>query len=502
MAISPGLRLSQTHSLVMTPQLRLAIRIMQMSSVEVTQLVAEELERNPLLIQDDREGPETAAPERPAPDQIAGDAGHALSALTPLKSGTLAGPGDHPLDTDYAAEACGGGFDDGSGVDGAPVPWRHGAASWEGQDDLAAAVQPSLQDRLSAQLRLTAGLTPRQRLIGANLIACLGPAGRLENSPAEIAAALGVPPDDVEHVRALMMTGFEPVGLFARSLKECLTAQLVVQNRFDPAMEVLLGHLDLIAGRHYTKLRGLCGVDEADFAEMLAELRRLDPRPGFEAEADPAVTIIPDVLIRRAAEGEWLVELNEEALPRLRVDDRLQMRVVLHGGKEDRGFVQARIADANGLIRALAQRGRTLLQVASEIMRRQSDFLKEGVTGLHPLTLKDIAGATGLHESTVSRVTSGKYIATPRGVLELKYFFTNAVRRIDGGENHSAAAIRFKIRSMVDTETHGAILSDDEIMQRLRKEGIDIARRTVAKYRDALHIASSVQRKREKAAPA
>ncbi|NHO32492.1 RNA polymerase factor sigma-54 [Acetobacter fallax] len=499
MAIAPGFQLRQTHNLVMTPQLRLAINIMQMSGIEVAALVEEELQRNPLLVAGQTED---LPPEATSPDQSIPETPLPASALP--DSGNLPGPDDAPLDTDYAAEARSGGFDDGYNTDGAPFDRRKGTAIlWEGQEDNHAATgQPPLHERLSAQLRMTPHLSHRQRLIGACLIARLDLAGRLDCAPGEIAAILAVSTEEVEIVRTLMMTTFEPIGLFACSLKECLAAQLTAQNRFDPAISTLLDHLDLIAGRHYSKLRALCDVDEDDFADMLAELRRLDPKPGFEPDLCAVSTVVPDVIFRRSADGLWRVELNTDAMPRLRLDNGLQACVAMLGQKDDRAFVQTQLSQASGLIRALDQRGRTLWQVSSEIMRHQHDFTERGVPGLRPLTLRDIAATTGLHESTVSRVTSGKYIATPRGVFELKYFFTTAVRNMHGSENHSAEAIRFKIRKMVDAETRGSILSDDDIMRRLRKEGIDIARRTVAKYRDTLHIASSVQRKREKAASA
>lgn len=492
MAIVPGLQLRQTHNLVMTPQLRLAIRILQMTGAELSALVEEELQGNPLLTAEEPDMPDEKREEdAPALPGTEADSGWVETAL-------LADAGDAPLDTDYVTQAAAGGFDDGYTCEG--TPRLHGQQGGsDGEFPQVAATVPLLE-RLGEQLRLAGDLTPQQRLIGAALIARLDPVGRLDCAPEQLADLLGVACADVEAMRHLMM-GFEPVGLFACSLQECLRVQLVAQNRFDPAMEVLLDHLDLVAERKFSRLRALCGVDEDDFGDMLVELRRLDPKPGFDAVM-PAVSIVPDVVLRRRPEGGWRVEINEDAMPGLWVDRAVEARVLARGGREECGFVRSQLAHATWLMKALEQRARSLLQVASAILRHQNDFLDEGVVGLHPLTLREIAEETGLHESTVSRITSGKYIATPRGVFELKYFFTSGLRNSNGGENHSSEAVRSKIRHMIDTETAACVLSDDEIVQRLRKEGIDIARRTVAKYRDALQIANSVQRKREKAASA
>ncbi|GBR11473.1 RNA polymerase sigma-54 factor [Acetobacter oeni] len=483
----------------MTPHLRLAIRIMQLSSPEIKTLIEEELQRNPLLICNERD---TSHSDEPAPDQIIKQPSLPLPSSDSLKSETLPDSADAPLDTDYDTEASSGGFDDGYSTDGAPVDYRqHGLTQWE-EADRKAACPVSLAEKLDEQLRMTLQLTPQQRFIGAGLIARLDATGRLDTSSGDIASDLNVPEEAVETLRILMMTEFEPSGLFAYNLQECLAAQLVAQNRFDPAMAALLKHAELIPGKHYAKLRALCGVNDHDLADMLAELKRLDPKPGFQPDPVTVATIIPDVYLHRIPDGGgWSVQLNDEAVPHLYLDKKLQARVTSTGQKDDQAFIRIQLANANGLIRALEQRSRTMLQVSSEIIRHQYDFLDQGAPGLHPLTLRDIAATTGLHESTVSRVTSGKYISTPQGVFELKYFFTTAIRNMHGGKDLSSEAIRFKIRKMVNTETRDTILSDDDIMRRLRKEGIDIARRTVAKYRDTLHIASSVQRKRERAAP-
>ena len=312
---------------------------------------------------------------------------------------------------------------------------------------------------------------------------------------------MNLPLDRIEQVRQVMMR-FDPAGLFARDLKECLAAQLLDRNRLDPAMQALLDNLEMLARRDMRGLLAICGVDSEDLADMITELRALDPKPAASFDSVPAQTIVPDLLMRPAPDDTWIIELNPDTMPRVLVNDRLYARVAPKAKKEDRVFLAERLASANWLVRSLQQRAQTILKVAAEIIRQQDAFLRHGVAHLRPLILRDIAEAVELHESTVSRVTSSKYIATPRGTFELKYFFTTAIHGTDGGDSHSAEAVRYRIRHMIDGEQANDILSDDAIVAALRKEGVDIARRTVAKYREALRIPNSVQRRREKAVPA
>jgi RNA polymerase sigma-54 factor len=493
MAIGPRLDLRHSQSLVMTPQLRQAIKLLQFSNLEVAAFVEEELERNPLLERDER--PEVA-PERPAPDQVPlGPSGVDTAALVGAE--TLASPEAAPLDAEHAEE-----YDPGGPADGVPFG-RGGATDFlddaRGVEDVARATQ-SLAERLRDQLRL--GFEDRvDRLIGAHLIALLEPSGRLLTPCEAIAQALGVATERVEVVRRAMLQ-FEPTGMFARDLKECLAAQLAEKNRLDPAMAALLDNLDLLARREMRRLMALCGVDAADLADMVAELRRLDPKPGAAADDAPALPIVPDILMRAAADGTWMLELNPQTLPRVLVNQPLSARVLPRSTREERAFLSERLQSANWLVKSLQQRAQTILKVAAEIVRQQDGFFRHGIAHLRPLILRDIADAVEMHESTVSRVTSNKYIATPRGTFELKYFFTTAINATGGGEGHSAEAVRHRIRAMVAAETAEDVLSDDAIVAILRREGVDIARRTVAKYREALRIPSSVQRKREKAVPA
>jgi RNA polymerase sigma-54 factor len=248
-------------------------------------------------------------------------------------------------------------------------------------------------------------------------------------------------------------------------------------------------------------LRRVCGVSEEDLIDMIAEIRSLNPKPGLAFGSTLVQPIVPDVFVRPAPDGTWQVELNSDTLPKVLINQRYYTQVSksAHNDK-DKSYLADCLQTATWLVRALDQRAKTILKVSSEIVRQQDAFFAKGVQYLRPLNLKTVADAIGMHESTVSRVTANKYMATPRGIFELKYFFTSSIAASDGGEAHSAEAVRHRIRQLIDAETVSDVLSDDTIVEKLRGAGIDIARRTVAKYREAMRIPSSVQRRREKQA--
>ena len=490
MAIGPRLEFRQTQSLVMTPQLRQAIKLLASTNLEAAAFVADEMERNPLL------DPAPSAPvlaEAPAIDQRpVGTEGVAADTLMQHAVATDM-PADHGNTHDM------GTFADGYGRSSARRdPW---GTDDRGMDDLAGAPR-TLRAHLAEQLHL-AFSDPADRLIGTHLMAQMDGAGRVLASTGEIAAALGADPAQVAHIRATMQV-FDPPGLFTQTLQQCLAAQLRDRNRLDPAMQALLDHLDLLARRDLRGLMTVCGVDAEDMADMIGELRALHPKPALLFDHDAPTAVVPDVLMRAGPDGAWHLELNPDTMPRVLVNQSYHARIsaqVRHD-REARVFLSEQLASANWLVKSLAQRAGTILKVAAEVVRQQDGFFRAGVGHLRPLILRDVAGAVELHESTVSRVTANKYIATPRGTFELKYFFTAAINATHGGESHSAEAVRHRIRALVGAEDAGTVLSDDAIVAALRREGVDIARRTVAKYRDALRIPSSVQRKREKALPA
>jgi len=495
-AIGPRLDLRQSQSLVMTPQLRQAIKLLQSSNVEVIAFVEEELERNPLLERDDRAEPATRADERAA-EAPAAEPTDTHAAAT---SGEMPAEGAAPLDVDwgnvYDSDGPGGGFAESGG--------RGGRADFDDSlsdiEDLADG-RKSLREHLGEQVRLTFR-DAQDRLIAAQMLALVDPAGRMTITDEQIARAMGCPEAQVAGVRVRLQR-LDPVGMFCRDLRECLAVQLADRNRLDPCMERLLDNLDMLARRDLRGLMRACEVDSEDLADMIAELKRLDPKPGASFDAPPAMAVVPDVLMKRLPDDGWAVELNPETLPRVLVNRGFHARAVVGAkSRDDKAFIADRLQQATWLVKSLEQRANTILKVAAEIVRRQDGFFRHGVAHLRPLILRDVAEYVAMHESTVSRVTANKYIATPRGTFELKYFFTTAIAGTLGGESHSAEAVRFRIREMVGAETSEDVLSDDAIVERLRKEGVDIARRTVAKYREALRIPSSVQRKREKAVPA
>jgi RNA polymerase sigma-54 factor len=355
----------------------------------------------------------------------------------------------------------------------------------------------SLRDHLNQQMHM-AVTDPVERIVGQYLIDLVDEAGYLPADIDSLAAKLGAPIELVARVLAVLQT-FDPPGVCARSLSECLALQLKDQNRFDPQIERLLENLELLAEHNLTRLRKAVGVDMEELAEMIAELKRLSPKPGLKFGTVQVQPVVPDILVRPAPDGSWIVELNTDTLPRVLVNRTYYTRVTKTARTEkDKGYLLDCLQTANWLVKSLDQRARTILRVGEEIVRQQDGFLTYGVRHLRPLNLKTVAEAISMHESTISRVTSNKYMATPRGIFELKYFFTSAIASSDNGEAHSSEAVRFLIKQLIDAETTQGVLSDETIAERLKSDGIDIARRTIAKYREGMRIPSSVQRRREK----
>ncbi|CCG42521.1 RNA polymerase factor sigma-54 [Magnetospirillum molischianum] len=502
MALGPRLDLRQSQSLVMTPQLQQAIKLLQLSSLELSSFIDQELERNPLLEREDADRPiETVAaePRADANDLPVLDAAPPEPPILDGMTAATATEGmdidvDNVFNNDSAADSVGMegyGQWSGNGSGG-----RHDFEDGESSLDQVSAGEISLRDHLVAQINVDITL-PGDRLIAFHLIEMLDGAGYLIGDLDDLAIRLGCAPARIEAVLTRVQ-GLDPVGVFARSLKECLALQLAERNRLDPAMAAMLDHLDLLARRDLSGLMKVCGVDAEDLAEMIAEIKVLDPKPALRFDHIVAPLVIPDVLMRRAQDGGWLVELNSDTLPRVLVNTRYYTKIAASARtKDDKTYISERFQSANWLVKSLHQRATTILKVATELVRQQDAFFRLGVSHLRPLVLRDIATAISMHESTVSRVTSNKYIATPRGIFEMKYFFTQSINSADGGDAHSAEAVRHRIKGLIDAEGKD-VLSDERIVEILKAESIDIARRTVAKYREAMNIASSVQRRREK----
>jgi RNA polymerase sigma-54 factor len=488
--ISQRLELRQSQTLVMTPQLQQAIKMLQLSNLELGDFVDGEIQQNPLLERQDRGSSELT----PRAD-VAGDA------PSPITSPEV-------LTGDFTSEAIehwqpewGDEGDRAVDLGGEPQPWwglngEPGGTDRPGLDNTATRLR-TLREHVLEQIG-TDLADQGDRVIALHILDLLDEAGYLHPSLDSVARLLGT---DLDRVEALLgrLQQFDPPGVFARDLKECLALQLRDRNRLDPAMQALLDHLPLLASRNIAALVRVCRVGAEDVADMIAEIKSLDPRPGLAFDPPLAQPVVPDILMRAQPAGGWIVELNAETLPRVLVNNRYYARVrQATRSKAERDYLTERLHAANWLVKSLHQRATTILKVAAEIVRQQDAFFRHGVRSLRPLILRDIADAIGMHESTISRVTSNKYMASPRGLYELKYFFTSAIPASGGNGAHSAEAVRHRIRTLIDSEPPGGTLSDERIVELLQQAGVDIARRTVAKYREAMRIPSSVQRRREK----
>lgn len=500
MAVSQRLEMRQGQSLVMTPQLQQAIKLLQLSNVELTEFCEQELEKNPLLERDDNPAPVAGENDGPAPAEA--PAVQSLDQELSREDFSKCSDMDATGEDRYSDGEERGATAQGPSESLADWTTVKSGQRYEGDEDLlesTVADGGTLKDHLLDQLAIAA-LDHDKRLICVALIDAVDEAGYMRADLVDMAERLGCELALVEQTLTILQ-GFDPVGVAARDLAECLALQLKEKDRYDPAMAAMIAHLELVARRDMAGLAQICGVDAADITDMLAEIRALSPKPGLMFATEPVQPVVPDVIVREGPDGGWLVELNAETLPRLLVNARYFANVSAKArDKESKTFLTECLNNANWLVKSLDQRARTILKVASEIVRQQDGFLTYGVRHLRPLNLRAIADAIGMHESTVSRVTSNKYVSTPRGLFELKYFFTAAIQSMDGSESHSAEAVRDRIREMIDQEAPREILSDDRIVALLTADGVHIARRTVAKYRESMRIPSSVERRRLKMA--
>lgn len=484
MALGPRLDLRQSQSLVMTPQLQQAIKLLALSNLEIEAFIGDALEANPLLdggqVLREVDGPPAPTGEEP-PDPATAD----------QLIQRMAGEADAPLDIDVTA------LDrDRDTGDWSQQDFGHGSGEGPDLENRTGAAE-TLVEHLEAQIgpaapdALTAG-------IARHIVGLLDEAGYLDADLREISSDLGVTRMEAEAGLAVVQS-LDPTGVGARSLSECLALQAKEADRYDPCMRVLIDNLELVAKGAFAQLRRICNVDEEDLADMLNELRSYDPRPGLQFGGSASAPVVPDILLSAARDGGWDIQLNEATLPRLVVNRGyyLELRQGC-AAKEAKAWLSEKLADANWLIKALDQRAKTILKVAAEIVKQQDGFFRRGVSELRPLTLAKVAEAIEMHESTVSRVTSNKYLHCERGTFELKYFFTSGVGGGTDGEGASAEAVKARIRALCDAESPADVLSDDALVDLLKAEGFDLARRTVAKYREAIGIGSSVQRRRAK----
>ncbi len=505
MSIGPKLMMRQSQSLVMTPQLLQAIKLLQFSTAELQTYVEAELEKNPLLERDSRseDGPVTPDDRPIVETALTAEPGDWAREELPADRATLERETGTDFENAFPDEAV---ADQALQQPDSPF-WNLSGGSGKGtslnEDDpnleAFCAAATTLHEHLDNQLGCT-DTDDLTRMIASQILDQIDQTGYLIEPLDQMAERLGVPLKRCE-IALELVQGFDPIGIGARSLAECLRLQLAEKDRLDPAMAALLDHLELLAKREFGQLRKICGVDEEDLADMIAEIRRLDPKPGLIFGATLSEPVTPDVFVRTTPDGGWQVDLNSDALPRVVANKAFYARISGKGTqKEVRSFVDEAWTSANWIVRSLEQRARTILKVASEIVRQQDAFFTYGVAHLRPLNLKMIAEAVSLHESTISRVTANKFMATPRGLFEMKYFFTTAISASDGGVSVSSEAVRYRIKQLIDAEAPGGVLSDDALVDKLREIGIEIARRTVAKYREGMGIASSSIRRREKLA--
>lgn len=496
----PRLELRHSQNLVMTTQLQQSIKLLQLSALELTEFVATEMEQNPFLTREEgnadfvEDAPQEARREASSKTEDVVEFGESHTSWDEDTGNAL-----DVSREDFWGDAEGGEFN--PTVQAQSRGLRHDSESntGGGRDDYTGNLSESisLQDHLREQLQIEVH-DPVQRIIGLHLIDLVDERGYLPEDLSAVSEGLGCSPQEVETVLAQLQR-FEPSGVFARSLGECLALQLRDKDRLDPAMEKLLDHLELMAAGEVKKLARLCGVEEEDLPFMYQEVRALNPKPGYRFGSEVVQAVVPDVFLRKAPDSGWQVELNSDALPRVLVNRQYHTRISESARrKEDKKYLSEQLAHANWLTKALDQRAQTILKVSTEIVRQQDKFFRKGVRYFKPLTLKDISLAVDMHESTVSRVTTQKYLSTGTAVYELKYFFSSAVGSTAGNDTHSSEAVKYLIKEMIDGENPKDILSDDAIAEGLQQKGIDIARRTVAKYREAMDIPSSPARRREK----
>ncbi|MCQ4319806.1 RNA polymerase factor sigma-54 [Stutzerimonas stutzeri] len=503
--MKPSLVLKMGQQLTMTPQLQQAIRLLQLSTLDLQQEIQEALDSNPMLereedgedfdnsdpmaesIEKNSESPPADSPAQSEPDNHHDEP---INTVENLEEGDWGDriPNELPVDTAWediyqtSASSLPSSDDD---------EWDFTSRTTSGE---------SLQSHLLWQLNL-APMSDTDRLIAATLIDCINPQGYLDETLEEVLESfdpeLEIELDEVEVVLRRIQQ-FEPAGIGARDLRECLLLQLrQLPERTEwlsEAIRLVSDHLDILGGRDYSLLMRRMKLKEDELRQTIDLIQTLNPRPGSQIEAGEPEYVVPDVIVRRH-NGRWLVELNQEAMPRLRVNAQYAGFVKRADSSTDNTFMRNQLQEARWFIKSLLSRNETLMKVATQIVEHQRGFFEHGDEAMKPLVLHDIAEAVGMHESTISRVTTQKFMHTPRGIYELKYFFSSHVSTAEGGEC-SSTAIRAIIKKLVAAENQKKPLSDSKIAGLLEAQGIQVARRTVAKYRESLGIAPSSERKR------
>lgn len=526
MALAPRLDLRQSQQLVMTPQLQQAIKLLQLSNLDLADYVTTEVEKNPFLEvgETDTSAPteggehggthtdESIREKETGPngrDDGDGDTGMVASDRSMDSGLDTSSSSNSALDTNtdtniYNNDAApdradaSGGLSSGLTYEGGGTIKGGGGVYDDRGLDQTLEGEENLHDFLLRQM-VVLFEESAERLVATHIVDAVDEAGYVPTTIVEeVAERLGASEESVARIFASLQT-LEPSGVFARNLSECLAIQLKDQDRYDPAMQAMVENLELLAKRELSTLKKLCGIDQEDMSDMIQEIRALNPKPGLAHGGQAVQPVVPDIFIQKSPAGTWVVELNSDTLPKVLVNSQYVSELSgLGDDKEAKAFVSDCMSNANWLVKALDQRARTILKVATALVKTQQPFFEHGVRYLKPLTLKDIAEEIDMHESTVSRVTNNKFLSCPRGMFELKYFFTSSISAADGGDAHSAESVKFRLKELIDAEDPKKILSDDKLVVMMKADGIDIARRTVAKYREAMKISSSVQRRRQK----
>lgn len=492
MAVTPRIEIKQSQSLLMTPQLRQAINLLQMSNLELNELLSKELENNPFLEREDDRLSDIEINSQPTIDDYSNE--------------------PHPSDdTDYAPDIdYDNSFDDYAsdreGYEGNnDYSWSEYASSKNHNSDeefdffeKKLSGKPSLYELLDQQISLNFP-HPKDKIIASRLSTFLDESGYFRGDINDIASKLNLPVEYIENILKVMQN-FEPSGIFARNLKECLSIQLKELNRLDPQMQKLLDNLEFLGQRKFKELKKICAANDEDLATMIADIKMLNPKPAADYHSDMASNIIPDVFVRTNKQGDYLIELNNMSLPRLLINKEYYSEIKNISGKnkEAKRYLKEQLGHAGFLMKALHQRATSILRVCEEIVRNQREFFEKGIDYLKPMLLRDVAEALEMHESTISRVTTNKYMHTPRGLFELKYFFSSAAGTYTGDDTTSVISIKHQIKQLIENEEPQNILSDDKIVELMAQKGIKIARRTVNKYREAMGIPTSAERKRQK----
>ncbi|MDH4047787.1 MAG: RNA polymerase factor sigma-54 [Gammaproteobacteria bacterium] len=458
--MKPSLQLKLGQSLTMTPQLQQAIRLLQLPVLDLNAQIQEALEENIMLEMEELPGVPTTNSESTAEiETIKAEDSWQTSSMERIQD-----------------------------------------SGWNGEafasNDFADERGQTLHEHLLWQLELE-NFSPRESVIGEALIDAINDDGYLTADLQEIrnwiSEDAGVSIEEVEHTLQKIQR-MDPVGVGARSLSECIVLQLAQLDESTPGLETAVRlaeeHLDLVASQQYAEIRRTLRTSEADLDEALALVRSCHPKPGLSVSGAATEYVVPDVFVRKI-DNHWQVEISASGVPKLSVN---QQYAKLLRGNGDHAVLKTQLQEARWLVRSLEIRNETLLKVATSIVSRQKEFLDHGDEAMKPLVLKDVAEAIGMHESTISRVTTNKYMHTPRGVFEFKYFFSSHLSTVDG-EDQSSTSVRAKIKKLIGAENPAKPLSDSKLAKMLAKEGITVARRTVAKYRESLKIASSSERR-------